>query len=63
MTDSSGTDWADEVIEEAAGFADPPLLAALAQATGDASLLREDLRPDLSIPLDPMAGWTEAMLA
>ena len=63
MTDSFGTEWADEVIEEAAGFADPPLLAALAQATGDASLLRADLRPDLSLPLDPMAGWTEQMLA
>ena len=63
MADSSRAEWADDVIEEAAAFADPPLLAALAQATGDQSLLREDLRPDLSLPLDPMAGWTEQMLA
>ncbi len=63
MTVSADGAWDDEVVAEAAQFADAPLLAALAQATGDHGVLRDDLRPDLSIPLDPMAGWTEPMLA
>ncbi len=54
-----GGAWDDATIEEAVGFADPPLLAALAQVTGETGLLRPDLKPDLSVPLDPMAGWTE----
>ncbi|HZU74451.1 MAG TPA: NAD(P)/FAD-dependent oxidoreductase [Acidimicrobiales bacterium] len=48
----------DEAIRAAVEFTDVPLLAALAQATGDRSVLRDDLRPDLSNPLDPMMGWT-----
>jgi 4-hydroxyacetophenone monooxygenase len=63
VTDPAGGDWDDAAIAEAARYADAPLLAALAQTTGDFSVLRDNLRPDLSIPIDPMAGWTEAMLA
>jgi 4-hydroxyacetophenone monooxygenase len=55
--------WDDAAIAEAARHTDAALLAALAQTTGDFSVLRHDLRPDLSIPLDPMAGWTESVLA
>jgi 4-hydroxyacetophenone monooxygenase len=36
----------------------PPLLAALAQATGDLSLLRDDLRPDAERPRDPQGGMS-----
>ena len=36
----------------------PPLLAALAQATGDLSLLRDDLRPDPDRPRDPQGGMS-----
>ena len=57
-----GGDWDDRAIDEAVGFTDPPLLAALAQLSGDLTILRPELRPDLSIPLDPMAGWTEHTL-
>jgi 4-hydroxyacetophenone monooxygenase len=36
----------------------PPLLAALAQATGDLSLLRDDLRPDPKRAREPQGGMT-----
>jgi 4-hydroxyacetophenone monooxygenase len=36
----------------------PPLLAALAQATGDLSLLRDDLRPDPNRAREPQGGMT-----
>jgi len=36
----------------------PPLLAALAQATGDLSLLRDDLRPDPKRTREPQGGMT-----
>ena len=49
----------DETIERVVRRAYlPPLLAALAQATGDLSLLREDLRPDPKRPRDPQGGMT-----
>jgi len=53
----------DEVIREALEFIDPPLLATLAALTGDESILRDDLRPDLSNPLDPTGGWTPDKVA
>jgi 4-hydroxyacetophenone monooxygenase len=36
----------------------PPLLAALAQATGDLSLLRDDLRPDPNRAREPQGGMS-----
>jgi 4-hydroxyacetophenone monooxygenase len=36
----------------------PPLIAALAQATGDLSLLRDDLRPDPKRAREPQGGMT-----
>jgi 4-hydroxyacetophenone monooxygenase len=48
----------DATLRAAAEHVDVALLAALAHATGDDTVLRDDLRPDLSNPLDPMAGWT-----
>jgi 4-hydroxyacetophenone monooxygenase len=48
----------DETIDAALAGVDAPLLAALAFATGDLGLLRPELRPDLSNPFDPEAGWT-----
>ncbi|MHB1912914.1 MAG: hypothetical protein ACYCTI_12775, partial [Acidimicrobiales bacterium] len=53
----------DQVIREAVEAIDPPLLAALAALTGDESILRDDLLPDLSNPLDPTAGWTPEKVA
>lgn len=48
----------DAVIREAVSFVDVPLLAALARLTGDESILRPELTPDLSNPLDATGGWT-----
>src|SRR5437762_1096015 len=49
----------DETIERVVRRAYlPPLLAALAQATGDLSILREELRPDPKRPRDPQGGMT-----
>ncbi len=59
--DPAGSD--DATLRAAAEFVDPPLLAALAQATGDRSVLRDGLRPDLSLPFDPANGWTPDMRA
>jgi 4-hydroxyacetophenone monooxygenase len=41
----------------------PPLLAAVAHLTGDHSLLRDDLRPDLTQVLQPDAGYDAEQLA
>jgi 4-hydroxyacetophenone monooxygenase len=41
----------------------PPLLPALAYATGDMSLLRDDLRPDLLLMAMPQGGLTEEQQA
>ena len=40
-----------------------PLVPAVAQLTGDYSLLREDLRPDPALVLEPEGGLTEDQLA
>jgi 4-hydroxyacetophenone monooxygenase len=41
----------------------PPLLPAIAYATGDLSLLRDDLRPDPLLVAMPQGGMTEDQLA
>jgi 4-hydroxyacetophenone monooxygenase len=48
----------DEAIAASLDHIEAPLLAALAFATGDQDLLRQDLRPDLSNFFDPEGGWT-----
>ncbi|MGH9115279.1 MAG: flavin-containing monooxygenase [Acidimicrobiales bacterium] len=48
----------DATVKAALDHVEAPLIAALALATGDAGLLRPDLRPDLSNPFDPEGGWT-----
>jgi 4-hydroxyacetophenone monooxygenase len=51
-------------IDAAVTGADVPvLLVSVAQLTGDLSLLRDDLRPDLSNLFDPNAGLSEEALA
>jgi 4-hydroxyacetophenone monooxygenase len=54
----------DEEIRQALEDAEvPPLLPALAYATGDMSLLRDDLRPDPLLLAMPQGGMTEDKLA
>jgi 4-hydroxyacetophenone monooxygenase len=54
----------DAVIAAAVQDADmPALLVAVAQLTGDLSLLRPDLRPDAARMLEPDAGLTEEQKA
>ncbi len=56
-------DLSDDVIRAACELATPaPLLAAVAQITGDATMLRDDLRPDTSNMLDPAGGLTPDQL-
>jgi 4-hydroxyacetophenone monooxygenase len=50
------TDDDDEIRSAVTGATPAPLLAAVAQATGDLSILRDDLRPDPSNMLDPTGG-------
>ena len=54
----------DDEIRAAVAQADPvPLLASVAFITGDMSLLRDDLRPNTEMILDPLAGLTEEKMA
>jgi 4-hydroxyacetophenone monooxygenase len=53
----------DATIRAALARPEPPLLAALALATGDLGILRPDLMPDLSNLLDPEGGWTREQRA
>jgi 4-hydroxyacetophenone monooxygenase len=51
----------DDEIRAALAQAElPPLLAALVHLTGDASLLRDDLRLDPLLMGEPQGGWSEA---
>jgi 4-hydroxyacetophenone monooxygenase len=53
-----------DVIAAAVADAElPPLLATVAQVTGDLSVLRDDLRPDPERMLEPDAGITPEQLA
>jgi 4-hydroxyacetophenone monooxygenase len=54
----------DDEIRACVAHADlPALLAAVAQLTGDYSLLRDDLRPDPARMLEPDAGLTPDQIA
>jgi 4-hydroxyacetophenone monooxygenase len=54
----------DEEIRQALADAEvPPLLPALAYATGDLSLLREELRPDPLLMAMPQGGLSDEQLA
>ena len=54
----------DEEIRAALAEAEiPPLLPALAYATGDLSLLQDDLRPDPLLLAMPQGGLTDEQLA
>ncbi len=53
----------DEIRAHLAEAEVPPLLPALAYATGDLSLLRDDLRPDPSMVALPQGGLGEDQLA
>ena len=53
----------DEIRAHVAAAEVPPLLPALAYATGDLSLLRDDLRPDPLLVAMPQGGLTDAQLA
>ncbi|MBA2281059.1 MAG: NAD(P)-binding protein [Acidimicrobiia bacterium] len=49
----------DAAIRSAVAAADvPPLLVAVAHATGDRSILRPELRPDPLLLMDPEVGYT-----
>jgi 4-hydroxyacetophenone monooxygenase len=41
----------------------PPLLASIAHLTGDRSIMRDDLRPDLTRVLEPDAGYSPEQIA
>jgi 4-hydroxyacetophenone monooxygenase len=41
----------------------PPLLASVAHLTGDRSIVRDDLRPDLTRVLEPDAGYSQDQIA
>jgi 4-hydroxyacetophenone monooxygenase len=53
----------DEIRAHLAEAEVPPLLPAIAYATGDLSLLRDDLRPDPSMVALPQGGLTEEQMA
>ncbi|MCU1374559.1 MAG: hapE, partial [Actinomycetia bacterium] len=58
-TEPEPVDASDEAIREAVADSPlPPLLAAVAHLTGDHSLVRDDLRPDLTRVLEPDAGYS-----
>jgi 4-hydroxyacetophenone monooxygenase len=48
----------DDTIASVLDHVEPPLLAALALATGDVGMLEAELRPDLSNPFDSESVWT-----
>src|SRR4051812_10867652 len=53
----------DEIRAALAEAEIPPLLPALAYATGDLSLLRDDLRPDPMLLAMPQGGLSDEQLA
>jgi 4-hydroxyacetophenone monooxygenase len=53
----------DEIRASLTDAAVPPLLASIAHLTGDLSLARDDLRPDLARVLEPDAGYTPEQVA
>lgn len=53
----------DEIRAMTRGLPIAPLLAAVSHLTGDESLLRHDLRPDLTKVLEPDAGYSAEQMA
>jgi 4-hydroxyacetophenone monooxygenase len=53
----------DEIRAAVADAAVPPLLCAVAQLTGDDSVLRDALRPDMTKILEPNGGYTDEQSA
>jgi len=54
----------DDEIRASLGDAPvPPLLASVAHLTGDRSIIRDDLRPDLARVLEPDAGYSPEQIA
>ena len=53
----------DEIRASLVDAAIPPLLASVAHLTGDLSIAREDLRPDLARVLEPDAGYSQEQIA
>ena len=52
----------DEILASLTDAPVPPLLAAVAHLTGDLSIIRDDLRPDLTKVLEPDAGYSAEQL-
>jgi 4-hydroxyacetophenone monooxygenase len=55
--ESEPIDADDAVLRDAASYADPSLLAALALATGDVRLVDGSLRPGPASSFDPAGAW------
>ena len=53
----------DEIRAALTDAAVPPLLAAVAHLTGDLSIIRDELTPDLAKILEPDAGYTPEQIA
>ena len=53
----------DEIADAVAASPVPPLLATVAHLTGDHSILRDDLRPDLTRVLEPDNGYAPDQVA
>jgi 4-hydroxyacetophenone monooxygenase len=53
----------DEILAMLGDLPVPPMLASVAHLTGDDSLLRDDLRPDLANALAPNAGYSAEQIA
>ena len=55
--ESEPIDADDAVLRDAASYTDPALLAALALATGETTLVDDRLRPGPASSFDPAGGW------
>src|ERR1700722_12636751 len=53
----------DEIRSSLVDAAVPPLLASIAHLTGDLSIVRDNLRPDLARVLEPDAGYSPEQIA
>src|SRR5882724_7635332 len=53
----------DEIRSAVADATVAPLLCAVAQLTGDQTILHDDLRPDMAKIFEPNAGYSDEQLA